>query len=207
MTKVKLELQAISIPEKIRKARQVIAQLTGNPNFPGAATLIAELTASTNALGSDYDGAIEARNVAATKTATLGNTERGFDGVYTRVGSHVEDMSQGDEAKIKSAGLDVRSERRPVGDLPAVHGLTVSVGDSEGELDLHWDRVKGAISYTVESTEDAAQASGWKHAAVVTRSSYTLTGLVSGHKISVRVAAIGTAGQSPWSDPVAKVAP
>jgi hypothetical protein len=185
----------------------VIAQLTGNPHFPGAAALIAELTASTNALESDYDGALEARSIAATKTVTLGNTERGFDGVYTRVGSHVEDASQGDEAKIKSAGLDVRAERRPVGELPAVQGLTVSVGDSDGELDLHWDRVKGAASYTIETTEDAAQASGWKQAGIVTRSSHTLTGLVSGHKINVRVAAIGTAGQGPWSDPVAKIVP
>lgn len=182
MTKVKLELQTISVPEKIRKARQVIAQLTGNPHFPGAAALIAELSASTSSLESDYDSAIEARNAAAAKTATLNSTERSFDGVLTRVGSHVEDASPGDEAKIKSAGLDVRSERRPVGELPAVSGLTVSVGDSDGELDLHWDRGKGAQSYT-------------------------LAGLTSGHRIRVRVAAIGTAGQGPWSDPVAKIVP
>ena len=33
MTRVKLQLQDISVPEKIRKARQVLAQLVGNPNF------------------------------------------------------------------------------------------------------------------------------------------------------------------------------
>lgn len=207
MTRVKLQLQDISVPEKIRKARQVLAQLMGNPNFPTVAALSAELTAATSTLESGYDAAIEARSAAAAKTAALNTVERAFDGSFTRLGSHIEDTSQGDEAKIKSAGLDVRTDARPVGELPAPHGLTVSVGDDEGELDLHWDRVKGAASYTIETTPDPAQVSGWQQAGVVTKSSHTLAGLTSGHKVSVRVAAIGAAGKSPWSDPVAKIVP
>ena len=64
MTRVKLELQTISIPEKIRKARQVIDQLTGNPNFPGTATLIADLKGHTDSLEKD-DDTIKIRNAAA----------------------------------------------------------------------------------------------------------------------------------------------
>lgn len=207
MTKVKLELQTTPIPDKLRKARQVLAQLAGNPNFPNATALSAALTTATTSLEQDYDAAIEARKVAAAKTATLSAKERAFDAAFTSLGSHVEDASGGDEAKIKSAGLDTRAEARPVGTLSAPHGLTVTVGDSDGELDVHWDRIRGAVSYTIETTEDPAQSTGWKQAGIVTRSSHTLTGLVSGHKVSVRVAAIGAAGQSPFSDPVAKVAP
>ena len=75
MTRVKLQLQDISVPEKIRKARQVLAQLMGNPNFHTVAALSAELTAATSTLESGYDAAIEARNAAA-KTAVLNTVER-----------------------------------------------------------------------------------------------------------------------------------
>jgi hypothetical protein len=42
---------------------------------------------------------------------------------------------------------------------------------------------------------------------VVTKSSATVTGLTSGQRVGFRVAAIGAAGQGPWSDPATQIVP
>ena len=61
-------------------------------------------------------------------------------------------------------------------------------GDNPGELDGHHDPVNGASSYLTQksiTTDD-----NWTFAATSTSSSFTLTGLGSGVKVWVRVAAI-----------------
>jgi hypothetical protein len=52
-----------------------------------------------------------------------------------------------------------------------------------------------------------AGQTGWRHAFVVTKSSASVPGLVSGKRHWFRVAALGAAGQGPWSDPATKTAP
>jgi hypothetical protein len=42
---------------------------------------------------------------------------------------------------------------------------------------------------------------------ITTRSSYTVTGLTSGDTFAFRVRAIGSAGDSDWSDEAIKMAP
>ena len=85
---------------------------------------------------------------------------------------------------------------------------TQGAGDGDGMIDLHWNAVKrGFNSYVVERTTDPAGQTGWGNAEVVTKSSLTLSGLVSGTRYWFRARAIGTAGPGPWSDPATKVAP
>ncbi|MEA3189072.1 MAG: hypothetical protein QOD99_2902 [Chthoniobacter sp.] len=66
---------------------------------------------------------------------------------------------------------------------------------------------RGAKSYVVERTADAAGQTGWGNTQIATKSRAEVNGLQSGSRHWFRVAAIGSAGQGPWSDPATKVAP
>jgi hypothetical protein len=81
------------------------------------------------------------------------------------------------------------------------------LGDFEGSVDVAVDRVRGAGSYLVQKSQTPDTPGSWQQAAISTKSSCTVTGLTSGQHYWFRVAAIGAAGQGPWSDQADKQAP
>jgi hypothetical protein len=203
MAQVKLSLQTRSIPEKIQFLRQVISQMTGNANFPTPNPPLADLTAEALALETAYNDAEESRAAAREATALQNAAEDNFDREFTLLGSYVEDTSGGDEAKILSSGIPVRAATVPIGELPAPGNLFATDGDLDEEIDLGWDRVRGSRSYLIQRSEDLAAWSGDK---VSTKSTFTYPGCTPGKKYWFRVAAIGAAGQGPWSDPATGMA-
>ena len=206
--KVKLLLDRKSVPEKITFTRTVVTQSTGNENLPATTTPpLASLAAAADLVEADFLAAESARQVSQAATAKLNNSEIALDGLLTQYANFVENATERDEAKILSTGLPVRAPSTPIGDLSQVTDLTVSAGDDAGELDAQWDPVRGAKTYRIETSPDPITATSWTLADIVTRSKTTLSGLTSGTKYWVRVAAIGAAGQGPWSDPATKVAP
>lgn len=207
MSKIKLNLQRLTIPEKTARAQQIVAAITGNANFSSPQPALAQVTAAIDDLDAAYLAAQTARQEAKNKTATQSQKEDALDAVLTQLASYVESVSGGDEAKITSAGLDVRSAQTATGDLPAPENLSASAGDRDGEIDLSWDKVDRARSYVVERSPDPPTSTSWQHAAVATRSQTTIGGLTSGTKYWFRVAAVGPNGQSPWSNPAPKIAP
>ncbi|MCA9219681.1 MAG: fibronectin type III domain-containing protein [Planctomycetales bacterium] len=205
MAKVKLDLRNKSIPEKVQKMRQFVAAMTGNASYPTPSPDLAAVSSAADNLEAAYNEAQAVRLLAKEKTVAQDAREREADGVLTQLAAYVEATSGGDTATIQSAGMDVRDEAAPVGDLPAPGDLTATAGDMDGEIDLDWDSVRRASSYLVQQSPDPPGS--WQQVAVVTKSKHTVTGLESGAKYWFRVAAIGAAGQSPWSQPANKVAP
>ena len=204
--KVKLSLSELSITQKVTLTQTVVTQSTGNPNLPTSTTpALALLTAAASDLEVKFLAAETARQASQTATANQNNSAAQLDLLLTQFGNFVENATDGDEAKILSTGLSVRATNAPIGQLPQVTNFTVSAGDNAGELDCHWDSVRGAKSYRLEQSLDPN--TGWSLADIVTRSQGTLLGRTSGTTYWLRAAAIGTAGQGPWSNPVPKVAP
>lgn len=80
------------------------------------------------------------------------------------------------------------------------------MGSKEGEIDVSWDRVAGADSYVMERSPNVLPRA-WDLMKIVTQSSFTATGLVSGQTYVFRMAAVGPLGQGPWSDEAKKMAP
>ena len=80
------------------------------------------------------------------------------------------------------------------------------MGDLEGECDLVWNPVRGAASYVIQAA--SAGAGPWNAAnnTTPTKSKATVGGYTSGTKLWFRVAALGAAGQGPWSDPATAMA-
>jgi hypothetical protein len=85
--------------------------------------------------------------------------------------------------------------------------LSATRGDHEGEIDCSWDTVAGARSYAIEISLDPPTSTSWKHSGVSTKSRSTIGSLTPGTRYWFRVSAVGTAGQSSWSDPAVCIAP
>jgi hypothetical protein len=203
MSKPKLSLQERSIVDKIQFGRQIVTSMTGNANFTDPSPALAEVTTATDQLESSYNAAIEARNASQQATATQNADEEAFDKELTQLSAYVGNASDGDEQKILSAGMPVRdTTSQPIGALPAPDNLHAAAGDMSGTVDLNWEPVHGAASYMIQQATQG-DPMDWGGANVATKSSATISGLTPGEQIWFRVAAIGSAGQGPWSNPAA----
>ncbi len=89
----------------------------------------------------------------------------------------------------------------------ALFVLAAASGDLDGEVNLLWEPVRGARTYVIQKSQDSKNPSRWIQEDIVTKSSCTVSKLKSGRKYWFRVAAIGSNGQGPWSEPVQKKAP
>ena len=212
MSKIKLNLRNLTIPEKIARSQQIVAALTGNPNFNAPHPPLAQVTAAINELEAASNAAQAARQDAKAKTAAQNAKEEALDRIMTQLVAHVESVAGDDPQLILSAGLDVRASAASASAShlttnAAPSALTAAVGDHDGEIDLSWDAVRGARSYVVERSPDPPTETSWVHATVATRSRTTIEDLTSGTRYWFRVAAITATGQSGWSNPAMKIAP
>jgi len=207
MVKVKLEIRSKSIDQKRTLAQQIYDGMNGNVNFPAP---VPDLTTFQNAIG-DFDikrsAALNLRQQAEAATQQQNASLVVMETMMTQLGQYVEVNSGGDAAKIESAGMEHwdPAATGPIGELPAPLNMLAFSGDMEGEIDLDWDSVKGASSYVVQVSP--VNTDTWQFLTVVSQSKFRATGLVSGTKYWFRAAAVGTAGQGPWSDPATKMAP
>jgi hypothetical protein len=208
MAKAKLNLRNLSLAAKLAKAKQLVAAIENNSNFPNPTPPLAAVTAVIKKTETTQAERDAAQQEAKMKTTELGNCEDELDGILNQLVAHVDSVAAGDEAKIQSAGLDTRAAATSTTDPPtAPSGLSSTTGDRDGELDASWDTVAGAKSYVIETCDDPPSATGWKHSGVSTKSRFTITGLLSGKRYWIRVAAINSVGQSGWSEPATKIAP
>ncbi len=176
------------------------------PRFPTPDPTPAALSDAAKTLENAAADALTKRQVAKAATAMQDEKESELDDVLTRLASHVEDKSLGDDAKIETAGFNVRQPAaRHTAELAAPAAVSATQGDHAGEIDLAWDRVPRAKSYLTQRTLDPAAASGWPGAYVSTKSQVTVPGLEGGKKYWFRVKAVGTT-EGAWSNPVARVA-
>jgi hypothetical protein len=127
--------------------------------------------------------------------------------MLTADAGYVQSVSAGDAALIESVGMSVKAPSAPIGSLPAPQKLIASTTTAPATVVLRWKAVKGAKSYQVQTATDITGAGNWQTAASSTKGRCVVSGLTSGTKYWLRVAAIGAAGQGPWSDAAIKIAP
>ena len=205
MAKVKLNLKDFSTTELFEFARNIVTALTGNADFLTPDPPLADVSTSADDLETAYNNSQVARQDSQEKTTLMYDKLEGLKNIVTRLGLYVENTSSGEAAKIQSAGMDVR-DVPGASVVPAVPtGLSATAGDMEGEIDLQWEPVQRAVSYAIQQSSDPPGS--WTQAAISTKSKHSIENLTSGDKYWFRVAAVGTAGQSGWSDPATRIAP
>jgi len=207
MAQIKLNFSRLSIPEKIARARQIVTALTGNAHFTSPQPPLASITTAANELETAFADVQAVRQEAKAKTTIQNTKEDVLNKLVSQSAGYVTAVGGGDEAIVQSAGMNLRAPRAAVGVPSQPQALAATAGDHDGTMDLSWDPVVEAASYVIETSPDPPTATSWKHLGVSTKSSFTVTDLVSGSRVWFRVAAINAAGQSNWSDPATKIVP
>jgi hypothetical protein len=207
MARVKLNLRELSVTELSARLRQIATAMTNNPNFTHPQPPLADMLAAADTMDIAYTNHQIARQAVTTTQTILRESQDVVERLLRQEAAYVESISGDDEKVILSAGMGVRSASSSSVPVTTPTGLNGTAGDREGEIDLNWDKVKGAKSYVIERSLDPPTATSYSHAAVSLKSSMTLTGLTSGTRYWFRVGAVMTGGQSGWSDPTTKIAP
>ncbi len=206
MNYAKIGLDDLSVPAKIQYGRRLIAGITGNAKLPAPKPDAAALTLITDAVEAAYNDAKAARLIAKTKTQALEAQVDEFATAVSLLASYVDNASGGDSAIIESAGFAVRATPSPIGPLPAPTDLQAEPGDHRGHAALRWGAIYGAKSYLIERAEDGPELK-WSFIASSTKREAEVNSMITGKTYWHRVAALGAAGQGPWSDPVPMLAP
>ena len=206
MAKVKLPSSTLSDAAMLEFARAHILDMTGNANFttpvPDAAAYLAGANALETTLTAMHNAEAAAHQAVLEKNAA----RQAIDDFTRQRGNYVDGVANGDAIKIASSGFATKAAAAPVGIPDQPHNFSASIGDMSGTMDVAWDRVRGASSYMIQKCPDPQNDANWTFAGVSTKSSATISGLTPGTKYWFRVAAVGAAGQSAWSDPATKIA-
>ena len=208
MAKIKRDIKTKPLLNRIANANAIATACTGNSN---ASTLTAKLTAlatATAALQTAVNNAQAAQDAAMSLVAAQAAVADAWNAAFDALADAALTATSGDAVKIESLGMQpyTTGNAPPVGIPAQVQNLSATTGDFEGTVDLAWDKVPGARSYEIQVTTTPADSNSYHHAATSLKSSATISGLNSGAKYWFRVAAIGSAGQGPWSDPATKMA-
>ncbi len=207
MSYAKLGLDDLTVPAKIQYGRRLIAGITDNPTiFTAPNPSIAALTAEVDTMEAAYNDAQAARLRAKSLTQILEDRVDSFGSAVSQLASYVDNIANGDGVIIERSGFSLRATPVPVGPLPAPTDLQAAPGEHTGHAALRWGSVYGAKSYLIERAEDAPDPK-WGFIASCTKREADVNSMVSGKRYWHRVAAVGAAGQGPWSDPVPLLAP
>jgi len=120
---------------------------------------------------------------------------------------YVETTTNGDASKIPVSGFAVAgTPGTPIGPLPRPENVKAAMAAMPGVIKVSCEPIKGTQTYLIECREHL-DGTPWQQAKVSTKSRNDITGLVSGKSYAFRIAAVGAAGQSPWSDEAVCMAP
>lgn len=207
MAKVRLGLKDMTIPAKIQFANTVVGKMTANPNFTTPNPPLATVTADATALETAYNDVQQAKLNLSDMTNVQNSEDADLDQTLTLLANYVNNTSGGDASIIMSAGMSIAAPPTPQ-PVPAQVIVTTVSDNSSGKLDIKWEKIPQAKTYTIQQNSvDVNDPEKWTQVAIVTKTKHLATGLTSGTKYWFRVQAIGTAGEGPWSDPYVKYAP
>lgn len=202
--KVKLNLKNSSLEKKVGLAKLVVQSISDNKYFNTPIPSLSSVTDAITAAEAAYADLKQTKQMISIKMSVLNDRTSELEGALKRLGSYVNSIANGDAIIIKSAGLSIAAPSISIGMPSAPENLQASAM-KEHEMELSWKAVKGAKTYVVQLSTDVS-SNQWDVATVSTKSWTTIKNLVSGKKYWFRVAAVGAAGQSNWSDPATKYA-
>jgi hypothetical protein len=195
--KVKLILGSRGIADKIEFGRTVHDAMLLNPLFVTPSPTLLILKGVTDDLEAAF---ILRAGGAHLAVAQMRATEASFDVVMTALGAYVDNIAQGVEATILSAGMQTRKQPTPIGIPAKVVNLVARPLDVLGTIKLRWKSVYGKRSYNVYVKTDGEPDEEYKLMAQPSKANVTLDGLTSGVYYWFRVEAVGAAGIGAVSD-------
>ena len=199
MSLVKLGLSDKPNADLVISSETVVAKMTGNANYttpnPTLAFIAGLIAAFKTAIENALDGGKALKAIQAQKRKDL-LTGMGLLAAY------VQFASGGDATKISSSGMGVRNSRTPAALPSMILGVKAFTGEVFGTVQLSWIAQKGIKCYVIEYTTAADPAAGWVHLCACSSSRFVASNLPRNTKVWIRIAAINSAGQGGFSDPV-----
>lgn len=159
------------------KAATIVNKMTGNTVFPAPSPALASITTQMNLLNTKLTEQKVAFQTYQQKTVEVLTEKDNLFNLLETEGNYVETAANGDEAKILSAGYDVKKAAVPIGLLPAPQNLLAKEGPNDGQVIGIWDTVKGAKSYVVELSYNIQYTTQWSYQATVTKAKCVISGL------------------------------
>jgi hypothetical protein len=195
--KVKLSLHRKPVPDKVEFGRTVHIDMTGNANFTTPSPTLTILKTVTDALEAAYNARQGGAHLAV---AQMHLAEEAFDKLMTALGAYVDNVAEGAEDIILSAGMQARKQPSPLGIPVKVVNLKGKASDVLGAIRIRWKSVYGKSSYNVYMKLDGETDEQYKLVGQPTKASITLSDLESAKYYWFRVEAVGTAGVGAVSD-------
>lgn len=200
MKTIKVGLDGLTALDKVAKSLYIETKMAAEvATFPTPVPPLATVKTARQ----DLEAAVAA-TLNGGKAATLAKdqAEDALDELLTQLAGYVVSVAGGDEAILLKSGFDLRRRGSPIGDLPAPVDVRAGFTTTPGRIDLDWQRVYGAVLYQVyQNAVDPDVEAEWKLITMTTRSKHAVEDLVTGKYYWFRVNAVGTAGESPMSDP------
>jgi len=207
MARIRLNLRNLSLTEKIARGRQIVAAMTNNASFPNPQPPLTDVTTAVDDLEKTFASVQAAKSEVTTRVVTQDNADTKLVQTLTQLAGYVESVAGKNDALITSAGMETKSSRSAPTAPITPQGLSATAGEHDGEIYLSWKPVSNARSYAIECSLDPATAGSWTHVGIATSSSKVIPNLTTGKRYWFRVAAIGSVGQSGWSEHATKIVP
>lgn len=206
MSKIKLDLRSKTAEAKAALAHNHHTAFAGSPFAAAAVPTQAEIDAAADAMDTALADVAAARAALKNKQELRDQKEATLEELLTRRAKYCEAVSGGDPALLTAWAFTLSSDPEPIGELPAPLNLLAEMGEASGTIDISWKAVRGADSYVVECSSHTVPRT-WQQIKIASRPTIVVNGLTSGQSYVFRVAAVGPAGQGPWSDEAIKMAP
>jgi hypothetical protein len=196
-------LNTDSDPELVNDVSVIILGVGGNPAIyskpsPDVPTLQTALTNFSTALAAVADGGPSA-------TAKKNQTRLILIGLVRQLAAYVQTACGGNMTNLLLSGFPVqKSNRAPIGVLPAPSNPTLVLGSRTGDLDAGVNPVFGASIYNWKLTSSATAEA--PRMAQSTASYFTFSDLTPGNTYSVTANCVGAAGPGDWSDKATQMA-
>ncbi len=211
--KVSLKLEERTAAEKVEFAKSIVIAMTGNANFTTPNPSLAAVTTGANNLDSAITAAADG---GKSKTLAMNTKETALNDLLTQLGAYVENIANGNETIIRSAGMDARVGKSAPQIPDAPINVSATTGTEEGEIELKWKGVKNARVYVIEVSNDVSATAGtttgttattvdtrsfitWTQVDIVTKTKFMVKGLTSGVRYAFRIRCVGCAGKSNYS--------
>lgn len=207
MSRVRLNLSKLKITEKIARGRQIVTAMTNNTSFPNPQPPLADITTAVDDLDKTFASVQAAKSEITTRVVAQDNAEAKLMQVLTQLAGYVESVAGKDDALIASAGMETKASRSAPTAPTIPQGLSATAGEHDGVINLSWKPVPNARSYAIEFSLDPAAPASWTHVGIATSSTKVIANLTTGKRYWFRVAAIGSVGQSGWSEHATKIVP
>jgi len=181
------------------KADNIVICLTETPKFAPLAPKATQIKAQVD----DFDSFL-ARMAQGNKQLTVekNKSRKLLEDLLGSTGLQVQDLSNGDENVILSAGFDVKRKPTPVGLLERPANVVANPGPRRGSLEVSWDVVQNSRLYELEIIEYLVTDKSVRQRLSTTKHKLVIDGLIRGQAYSIEVAGAGSDPGRVWSDAI-----